>query len=160
MGIKLVVFDADKTLWSHSNVSDLTLPFKLVRRGVISDANGETFHLFEGIVRVLEELQNRNVIVALASWNKLQQVEEALRLFEIDKFFKFVKAEFHPKKHLLIEAILSELSQKGVRIRPVEILYVDDRTLHLKQVRRTVGPLRFLHMWVDAKTPAGILEHL
>ena len=43
MTIKLVVFDADKTLWTHSDISSLILPFKLVSSNILTDANGETF---------------------------------------------------------------------------------------------------------------------
>ncbi|MGQ9552268.1 MAG: magnesium-dependent phosphatase-1 [Candidatus Bathycorpusculaceae bacterium] len=158
MVIRLVIFDADKTLWSHSDISMLALPFRLINGNAISDANSETFCLFEGIRELLSELQRRNVIVALASWNEAEPVKEALRLFGIEKFFKIVKAEFHPNKHFMIEDILSELLNEGIKIKPEEILYVDDRTIHLERIVERIGPLHFVQMWVDAKTPDEILK--
>jgi len=160
LAIKLVVFDADKTLWSHPNASSLTLPFKLVNENVISDANGETFHLFDGTREMLGKLQKRKIIITVASWNKPEPVNDALRLFGIDKFFKIVKAEFHPNKHLMIEDTLLELSEEGIKLEPDEILYVDDRTIHLEQVRSRIGAIHFIQMGVDVEKPSEILGHV
>ncbi len=160
MAIKLVIFDADNTLWSHLDISKLALPFTLVNGNTISDANTETFCLFVGIRELLSELQRRNIIIALASWNETKPVKEALRLFGIEKFFKIVKAEFHPNKHLMIENILSELLKEGIKIEPDEILYVDDRTVHLERIVERIGSLHFVQMWVDAKAPNEILKFI
>ena len=54
MVIKLVVFDADMTLWTHPDISSLVLPFKLVSRDVLTDANGKTCQLFDGMHELLE----------------------------------------------------------------------------------------------------------
>jgi magnesium-dependent phosphatase-1 len=160
MTIKLVVFDADKTLWSHHNVSSLSLPFRLVNCDTLADANGETFWLFQGIRELLEELRTKHIIMTIASWNKPEPVKEALRLFEINPFFMIVKAEFHPDKHHMIESTISELAEKGTKIRPNEILYIDDRTIHLENVRKMLGPIHFIQMWVDVKKPRDICEFL
>jgi magnesium-dependent phosphatase-1 len=160
MTIKLVVFDADKTLWTHPNVSSLVLPFKLVSRDSLKDANGDTFQLFDGVRELLEGLENRKVINTVASWNRPEPVKEALRLFAIDQLFKIVKAEFHPDKYLMIESIISELARKGIEFNAHEILYVDDRTLHLEQIRKKIGSLHFIQMWVDAKAHNEIMEYV
>lgn len=160
MTIKLVVFDADKTLWSHHNVSALTFPFKLLDKDTISDAKKQTFHLFEGIRELLSELQQRNILIVLASWNKPEPVKKALQLFAIAKFFSIIEAEFHPNKHLLIKEILSDLSKEGVELRIEEILYVDDRKLHLTKTLGEVGQLHFLQMWVDTKNPDDVLKYI
>lgn len=160
MTIKLVVFDADKTLWTHPDVSSLVLPFKLVSRDSLKDANGETFQLFDGVRELLEGLGNRKVISTIASWNRPEPVREALRLFAIDQFFKIVKAEFHPNKYLMIESIILELARTGIEFNAREILYVDDRTLHLEQIRKRIGPINFIQMWVDAKAHNEIMEYL
>lgn len=160
MIIKLVIFDADKTLWSHPNISALTFPFKLLDRNTISDARKQTCHLFEGIRELLSELQQKGILIALASWNKPEPVEKALQLFAIAKFFSIIKAESHPNKHLLIKEMLSDLSRKGVELRTEEILYVDDRKLHLTKTLSEVGQLHFLQMWVDTKNPNDILKYI
>ena len=160
MVIKLVVFDADKTLWTHSDVSSLVLPFERVSRDILKDANGETFQLFNGVRELLEGLGNRKVINTVASWNKPEPVEEALSLFEINQFFKIVKAEFHPDKYLMIESIVSELAGTGIEFKAHEILYVDDRTLHLAEIRKKIGPIHFIQMWVDVEAHNEIMEYV
>ena len=146
MTIKLVVFDADKTLWTHSDISSLILPFKLVSSNILTDANGETFQLFDGTRELLEGLNNRGVIVAIASWNKPEPVKEALRLFAIDQFLEIVRAEFHPDKYLMIESIISELARMEIELNAHEILYVDDQTLHLERIRKKIGLMHFIQM--------------
>lgn len=160
MAIKLVVFDADKTLWTHPDISSLFLPFKLVSRDSLTDANGETFQLFDGVRELLEALENRKVINTIASWNRPEPVKDALRLFGIDHFFKIVKAEFHPEKYLMIESIISELARTGIEFNVHEILYVDDRILHLEQIRKKIGPIHFIQMWVDVKAHNEIMEYV
>jgi len=160
MAIKLVIFDADKTLWTHSDISRLVLPFRLVSRDVITDANGETFQLFDGVRGLLAGLERKRVLITMASWNKPEPVEEALRLFGVDRFFKIVKAEFHPDKYLMIESIISELARIGIELNAREILYVDDRTLHLEEVIKKIGPVHFLQMWLDVRTPNEIMDYV
>lgn len=160
MNIKLAVFDADKTLWSHPNVSDLALPLRLVDSNTIADANGEEFQLFDGIRELLSKLHAKGVLMTIASWNKPEPVSEALRLFKIESFFTVVKAEFHPDKHRMIENTILELADMGIEVRSNEILYIDDRTIHLEKIRKSLGPIQFIQMWVDVKTPKEIIEIL
>ena len=127
---------------------------------MVSDANGETFHLFNGIRDVLTTLQKRNIMITVASWNEPEPVKKALELFSIDKFFRTVKAEFHPNKHLMIKHTLLELAGDGVKLKPEEILYVDDRDLHVDKVKEKVGAIHFIQMWIDAKKPEEILEYV
>ncbi|MEM3292941.1 MAG: magnesium-dependent phosphatase-1, partial [Metallosphaera sp.] len=35
--IKLVIFDADKTVWDHYNISEFEAPLKLVDENVLQD---------------------------------------------------------------------------------------------------------------------------
>ena len=74
--IRLVVFDADLTLWNHPDISSLKLPFKCVDEKTIVDANGTCINLFEGVKYVLQELRRKGLIVALVTWNKPEQVAE------------------------------------------------------------------------------------
>ena len=108
----------------------------------------------------MEGLKNRGVIVAIASWNKPEPVKEALRLFAIDQFLEIVRAEFHPDKYLMIESIISELARMEIELNAHEILYVDDQTLHLERIRKKIGPIHFIQMWVDVKTPNEIMEYI
>jgi len=160
LGFRLVVLDADMTLWSHPDISSLTLPFRKVDDNSLVDAKGEALRLFDGVRGLLKGLKERGLIVSLVTWNKPEQVDEAIRLLEIDKFFKFVEVEFTPDKHLLIARILARLSEKGVQLESHEILYVDDNTRHLKDIYDKVGRVIFLQMWKDVKEPREILTYI
>lgn len=160
MVIRLVVFDADMTLWDHSDISSLILPFKRVDRDSLIDAEENPLNLFNGIRELLQELKKKRIIVALATWNKPEQVVEAIRLLEIEQFFKFVEAEFHPNKHLLVRNILCKLSKEGIKVKPSEVLYVDDQKRHLKDIYGTVGKVVFLQMWNDVKNPHEISAYI
>lgn len=160
MVIRLVVFDADMTLWDHFDISSLTLPFKRVDENSLMDAKGASFSLFNGIRELLQELKEMRIMVALATWNTPEHVSEAIRLLEIEQFFTSVESEFRPEKHLLIKKILSKLSKEGIQVKPGEILYVDDRNIHLRDVHETVGKVAFLQMWRDVKDPHEILAYL
>ena len=109
---------------------------------------------------LLEGLVTRGVIVALASWNKPEYVTQALHLFNIHQYFQFIEAQFHPNKHLMIREILRKLERKGVKPRPRQILYGDDRTRHLADIRKEIGNVLFLQMHVDIKNPLDVLKYL
>jgi len=158
--IRLVILDADRTLWDHPDISSLTLPFKKVDKNSLIDAKGEAISLFDGIIDLLKGLKERGLIISLVTWNKPEHVDEAIHLLEIDKFFKFVEVEFTPNKHLLVARILARLSEEGVQLEPHEILYVDDQTRHLKDIYDKAGTVIFLQMWEDVKEPCEILTYI
>jgi magnesium-dependent phosphatase-1 len=148
------------TLWNHPDISSLTLPFKKVNKNSLTDAKGESLTLFDGVRDLLKGLKERDLTTSLVTWNKPGHVNEAIRLLDIDKFFKFIEVEFTPNKHLLIARILSRLSEKGVQLKPHEILYVDDSTRHLNEICNKVGRVTFLHMWNEVKEPREILTYI
>ena len=160
LGIRLVILDADLTLWNHADISSLTLPFRKVDRNCLIDAKGEALRLFYGVRDLLKGLKERGLIVSLVTWNKPEHVHEAIRLLEIDRFFKLVEVENTPNKHLSIARILAKLSRKGVQLEPDEILYVDDSTRHLKDISDKVGRVFFLQMWKDVKEPSKVLAYI
>lgn len=160
MGIHLVILDADMTLWNHPDISSLTLPFKKLDKNSLIDARGKVLRLFDGIRDLLKGLKERNLIISLVTWNKPEHVDEAIRVLEIDKFFRFIEIKFAPNKHLLVARILARLSEKGVQLKPHEILYVDDQTRHLNDIYEKVGRIIFLQMWKDVKEPYEILTYI
>jgi len=148
------------TLWNHPDISSLTLPFKKVDKNSLIDSKGETLKLFDGIRALLKGLKKRDLITSLVTWNKPEHVDEAIRLLEINNFFKFIEIEDTPNKHLLVARILARLSERGVQLEPHEILYVDDATRHLKDIYKKVGRVIFLQMWKDVKEPHEILTYI
>jgi len=160
MKIRLVILDGDGVLWDHQDLSALSLPFRLINRDTIVDTDGEKVRLLKGVRKLLRILVKRGIITTLATWNKPEHVTQVLQLFKVNEYFRFVEAHFHPDKHLMIKDILKKLMNEGVMLEPNQILYVDDRTVHMADVRKEIGDVHFLQMHVDVKYPLEILKYI
>jgi HAD superfamily phosphatase (TIGR01681 family) len=177
MGIKLVVLDCDGTLWDHLDVSGLALPFRQVTPDSVADAQGVRVTLFGGTRALLEGLRQRGIIISVASWNHPEPVFQIFHLLDIGRYFRHPQVEFHPDKAAMISRLLQMLAAEGLalalsdeapsRLTPrnggrdgaSEVLYVDDRTLHIEHVRQVVGNIHFLQMGVDIAGPEGVLAY-
>lgn len=160
MLIRLVVFDADDTLWDRSDISALNPPFTRLREDLLVDRSGVRIQLFQGVKEALKELNAKGIVVSMASWNRPQPVFEALRRFGIEEYFTHPKVEFHPNKHEMIRSLLADLATEGIIMKPEEILYVDDSMRHIDIVREKIGPVRFLQFGVDITGIPDVLKHI
>lgn len=70
------------------------------------------------------------------------------------------KVEAHPHKDRTIGATLQELTRDGVALRPDEVVFVDDKPMHLTQVRQVLGPIQTLQVGVDVTDLRGVLTHI
>ena len=144
MAVRLVIFDCDRTLWDHANVSELVPPFRRVDGEAVEDAGGVRVRLFPGARDVLEALRERRILISVASWNRPEPVFAIFDLLGLRGYFTRPKVEFHPYKEKTIRALLDELAADGTILRPEDVLFVDDRAVHLERVRRFIGPVRTL----------------
>jgi magnesium-dependent phosphatase-1 len=159
-GVRLVILDLDLTLWDHRNVSGLALPFRRVSADAVEDQHGVRVTLFPGVHSLLNGLRERNLIVACASWNDPEPVDEIFDLLALGEFFDHRKVEPHPHKERLVAALLQSLRAAGQDLAPSEILYVDDRRIHLDGIYAAVGQIRFLQFGVDIRRPDEVLAFL
>ncbi|HEU5298572.1 MAG TPA: magnesium-dependent phosphatase-1 [bacterium] len=160
MAVKLVVFDCDRTLWDHANVSELTLPFRKIDEETVADAAGTRVRLFPGARDVLDALRGRGILISIASWNRPEPVAAVLEALGLSGYFTRPKVEFHPYKEKTIAALLDELRAEGHALQPDEVLFVDDRAVHLDRVRRMVGPVRTLQPGATLTDLRDVLAHL
>lgn len=160
MRVKLVILDADGTIWDHHNISSMKLPFRLEGRDTIISSDGTRLNLNEGVRDFLEFVRSSGIKISLASWNQPEPVFEALRLLSLTCYFVHPKAEPHPDKADMLYRILRELESKGVFMKPSEVLYVDDRDMHLDDIRVKVGDVVFLRYGVDFKNWRELIEIL
>jgi len=161
--IRLVVLDVDKTVWAHHNASALIGPFKIVSKDIIQDKYYSTVRLNDGIRAFLEFAAKKGIILSLASWNEPENVLDLLSLFDIDRFFIFPVIEPHPNKYMMFQKIVMNLGGKGIRLLPEEILYIDDRDIHLEEIRKSIGNINFLKYGIDVKNWYDVInkvEHL
>jgi magnesium-dependent phosphatase-1 len=140
--VKLVIFDCDRTLWDHPNVTALRLPVRRVDDDTVEDAAGVRVRLHPGVREVLEELRRRGILISVASWNRPEPVQAVFDALGLSRYFTRPKVEHHPYKEQTIARLLDELAADGVVLRPEEVLFVDDRMMHLDRVRRALGPVR------------------
>jgi len=164
MSIRLVIFDADQSLWS-GRVGFMDLPFERIDRDTISSAYGNTITLFPKTRRLLRSLKDAGVTIGMASWNEDYKVEEALRLLELLEFFprslRKVWWERGKMKHLMIAEIIEEVKRDRLDLKYSEILFYDDDPRYFPQVHETLSPeIHCLQAGVDLKIPHEILDYI
>ncbi|HVH32290.1 MAG TPA: magnesium-dependent phosphatase-1 [bacterium] len=160
MSVKLVILDLDRTLWDHHNVTELHAPFTLIDAQTVADATGMRVRLQPGARALLETLRERGILISIASWNEPAPALAILEALRLRDYFVHPKVEFHPYKERMVSDLVQELTAEGVRVRPEEILYVDDRALHFKRVRRAVGPVQTLQTGADIRDLRDVIGYL
>jgi len=160
LSIKLVIFDADKTLWDHPDVTSTKPPFQRISGDTLVDTVGSEIHLYKGVREMLQQLKEHGIIISLASWNTPEPCFEALEKLDLLEYFRHPKIHLHLEKHKMIKELLEDLRQEGIEIEPDEILFVDDNTRHFVDVRKQIGEVRFLQMWANVKDHQEILEYV
>jgi len=155
---KLIIFDLDGTIWDHEDISSLKLPFHKISDNIIIDSNGVIVKLHPHVHEVLNELYNMNICLTIASWNNWDHAYNALKAFNLIKYFKYIAIENHPRKHELIAKIINWYKESFSEIDFSEILYIDDRTIHLNDIYSNIGPIKFIQMWIDIKSYHELLN--
>jgi len=155
--IKVVIYDLDGTLWDHLDISSLSPPFTRVDRYTIMDSSGVEVRLYPDVPYVLSRLNELGLVISAASWNETQKGMMALDAFGLSRFFFEPQIEPHPNKHIMIRRIMGSLSKGGLDVSPQEVLYIDDRDIHIEDIWRYVGPVNFVRMWRDARSHIDIL---
>ncbi|OLC29572.1 MAG: magnesium-dependent phosphatase-1 [Armatimonadetes bacterium 13_1_40CM_64_14] len=160
MAVRLVILDLDRTLWDHHNATELRAPFTRIDEQTVADATGVHVTLQPGARALLDTLRERRILISIASWNQPAPASAILETLGLRDYFVHPKVEFHPYKERTVSDLVRELSEEGVRLRPEEILYVDDRALHLRRVRRAVGPVQVLQAGVDIRDLRDVIGYL
>lgn len=112
--MKLIIWDCDETLWEGK-----------VMYGDVK--------LKKETKEVLKQIDKLGISQAICSKNDFDGVHKWLKKFEIDHYFKTIKANWEPK-HLSINTILS-----GQRCTAEETLFIDDEAINRDEVKQLVG---------------------
>ncbi|MHA1362212.1 MAG: magnesium-dependent phosphatase-1 [Candidatus Freyarchaeota archaeon] len=164
MKTKLVVFDADDTLWNVSKryASFLKPPLKPTGTDTLRDSEGSTVRLLPGVRKVLKELKERGILISIASLNSPEpnMVLECLKLFQLDHYFIHPQVN-HKGKNRNIKTILKLLREKnGIQIDFPEVVFIDDQELNIKSVRKGCPGIKAIHLGTDIANITQILNLL
>ncbi|GAA5418926.1 hypothetical protein Stok01_00882 [Sulfurisphaera tokodaii] len=160
MMIKIVVFDADKTLWDHYNISIFKKPYKLINENSIEDSEGNRLTLFPEVRDTLKSLKDMGLFIGLATWNLPEKTYEILDLLKIREYFDIITSKDYPFKFIFIAEIIDKMREKGIYLKPDEIMFIDDRRVHFGNTWLYLGNIKCLEMWSDIIHHKQILEKI
>jgi magnesium-dependent phosphatase-1 len=156
----LLLMDLDGTMWDHKNVSDLEPPFKRVSETRVIDSRGIVVNLFTETVKILIWARSSGAIISSLSWNIPEKALAVLEAFGIRDLFHYNMIENHPNKDVMISKLLETLRSNGVSIPLCRIVYIDDRTIHLDNIYRSIGRIVFLQAWRDFTNHREAIERI
>ncbi len=160
MRVKLIVLDLDGTLWDHLDASSLVEPLKVIDHDTVVDSRGEILRLYPHARWFLEKTWSLGLPLAVASWNYPEITVKILELLCIKKYFSYLGIEPHPHKYKVLLKIIEWYKHKYGYIQPSEILYVDDRRIHLEEMYKYIGQVMFLQMWEDIPGFRELYEYI
>lgn len=151
--IKALFIDLDGTVWDHHDISSLEPPYRLIDRDLAEDQHGVRVRLMPEIRTLLAEAKKLGIVIAALSWNVPERAIEALKSFNIIDYFDKLYIEPHPHKGVVMARGLEELG-----IAPSQALYVDDRDIHIDEIRRLVGDVLFVQFGKDVRDHLELLR--
>jgi magnesium-dependent phosphatase-1 len=154
MGGRWLLFvDLDGTLWDHKDISALKPPFRRINESTIIDSNRVAVRLKSDMLDLILRAKKRGAIVSTLSWNNPENALDALKAFGILELFDYHAIDVHPRKGEYARRVVEEVKRDlGVELRECQIVYIDDRDIHLDSIRRHLGRIVFLRAWVDFKS--------
>ncbi len=147
----LLFIDLDGTLWDHKDISRLSPPFTRIGEDIIVDSKGVKVKLYRDMVELIRWARSSGAIISSLSWNIPEKALEALETFGLDGLFDYHGISTSPDKGYYAMEIINDLKSKGVLFKTCEIVYIDDRNIHLESVRNRLGNIIFIMAWKDFK---------
>ncbi|UPV79858.1 HAD-IIIC family phosphatase [Bacillus rugosus] len=110
-GVKCVVWDLDHTLWD----------------GILLES--DDVKLKDNIIEILTELDERGILLSVASRNDEAAVMEKLKEFGIDHFFLYPEISWNAK------SVSLEKISKNLNIHKDTLLFIDDQAFEREEVK-------------------------
>jgi magnesium-dependent phosphatase-1 len=161
--IKLVIFDADDTLWTIDRgfASLLKPPLKRTGLNSLEDAEGKKLRLFEGVRELLNFLREKSILLSIASSNQYNpnMVEECLKTLGLD-FFVYPQVNYRDKGENVKNLLNTIYENHGEKINYDEIIFVDDSEAHIFNVKNLCPGIKVLHLGSDISSVTEIKNYL
>ncbi len=146
--LRLLMLDLDRTVWDHPDVTSTSPPYVKVGDHVV-DGRGEHIRLLPGVPDLFRWAASHGVALAAVSWNDPAKALAVLDAFSLTPYFRYLYIEPHPMKHVLIGRLIERYVAEGGPKNFAEMLYIDDKDVHVYDVWRYVGPVPFLQLGRD-----------
>jgi magnesium-dependent phosphatase-1 len=158
--ISLVVFDCDDTLWrglDGAYISGTSYPdydrndftFHQVRPLLVQRDDGHRFGLFPEVPGLLQILEQRGVLISLASYNHTKPLLSALGAFGIAHYFQHPAIEWNNRKDKMLRNIFRSFTQDGFLVSPQNTLFIDDDYRGIYRGQMASIGVHFLQKGVD-----------
>jgi len=144
----VVFIDLDGTLWDHEDISQTTPPYTCTG-DILVDSQGIVAHLYSGVRDFLGFLRNSGLKIYTLSWNNPFKALSALKCLGLESYFDGHAVSEHPEKYIGMLRILGSINPP---VRPCRVVYIDDRDIHIDDIRKNIGNVWFIHMWRDARS--------
>ncbi len=142
----VLLIDLDGTLWDHEDISLLNPPFKKINRYIFQDINGNRVRLNLTMVKFIKWARKNGAITSTLSWNLYEPAYQAIKTFNLDKLFDYIVIEPTPRKDQMIKQLIKKIENNiGKHIKPKNIVYIDDRDIHINDIYKNIGKIYFIH---------------
>jgi magnesium-dependent phosphatase-1 len=141
----ILFLDLDGTLWTHKDVSSMKPPFQQIDNMTVTDSSGQTLRVYSEMLELIDWAKSIGAIVSSLSWNIPDKAVEVLKLLGLYDLFDYHAIEPHPNKNEYMKKVLHLVAREyGRTFKPCEIVYIDDRTIHLEDILRSIGKIVFI----------------
>jgi len=145
----LLATDIDGTLWDNLDISLVAPPYSADGKGKLRSADGTIVRLIPEAIRFVKWCKRNGAKVTSLSWNIPERVFPAIEVLGISNLFDFHATEYTDAKHERLFDLLGKLRRSGITIPPQRVVYVDDRDIHIKSIRKKVGDVVWIHIWKE-----------
>jgi len=156
---KLIVFDLDETLWSLSDGYCALMKSPFTRHGnQVSDASGLLLTLRADARDTLDALEKQGFLLSVASRTTPETAGVVLDLLGMLDYFTCPCFAWQDKD-LSLRRVFEDIDrEKGIRISPGEVLFIDDWPSNIRDAQKLGVP--GLVFGRDIQSLSEILKHV
>ncbi|MEM0140017.1 MAG: magnesium-dependent phosphatase-1 [Ferroplasma sp.] len=148
----VLAMDLDGTVWDNLNISGVNPPYTRINERCIKNNENVVITMFDEAIDFIKWARANGAITTSLSWNRKDYAMEALNEFGIADLFDYNSTDHTPDKDQRLLKLMETLKSKGIDICPSRVVYIDDRDLHMTDIRKNVGDIVFINIWKSTKS--------